>query len=237
MSLLARLRDLDAYTKPLDDFRVKTFTGGAGMALVELLFIGMEAIIIIIITSSVVTVDVMDVSGDHQDNIQDDVYKQRIDQSGNNITGQIAMKIGSVNINSSTTSSENQQEVKCGSCYGAADGCCNTCEEVKEAYSIRGWQIDIESVEQCKSDDWVKTLNDFKGEGCRVYGKVQVAKYYVKVIPTMYQFLDATNDLFSHQFSVTTHQKNIAMGIAGLPGLFVQYEFSPLMVKYEERRQ
>lgn len=29
-SLVQRLREFDAYTKPLEDFRVKTLTGGAG---------------------------------------------------------------------------------------------------------------------------------------------------------------------------------------------------------------
>lgn len=32
----------------------------------------------------------------------------------------------------------------CGSCYGGEppkSGCCNTCEEVKEAYALRGWSF------------------------------------------------------------------------------------------------
>ncbi|MFH4980883.1 hypothetical protein AB6A40_007592 [Gnathostoma spinigerum] len=62
-------------------------------------------------------------------------------------------------------------------------------------------------------------------------------QYYVKVVPTMYEFLDSSQNVFSHQFSVTTHQKDLSMGASGLPGFFVQYEFSPLMVKYEQRRQ
>lgn len=42
----------------------------------------------------VVTVDVMDVSGDDQDDIQDDVYKLRIDEHGRNISGDFAIKLG-----------------------------------------------------------------------------------------------------------------------------------------------
>lgn len=50
---------------------------------------------------------------------------------------------------------------------------------MKNAYNLRGWQIvDIESVEQCKSDSWVRKLEDYKNEGCRVYGTVQVAKVF-----------------------------------------------------------
>lgn len=41
----------------------------------------------------------------------------------------------------------------------------------------KGWElVNIETIEQCKSDLWVKEMNEHKNEGCRVYGKVQVAK-------------------------------------------------------------
>lgn len=29
----------------------------------------------------------------------------------------------------------------CGSCFGAKEGCCNTCREVTEAYMTRGWSV------------------------------------------------------------------------------------------------
>jgi len=32
-------------------------------------------------------------------------------------------------------------------------------------------------------------------------------------------------------------QKDIMNGAGGIPGIFVQYEFSPLMVQYEERQR
>lgn len=252
-----------------------------------------------------VTVDVMDVSGDNQDDIQDDIYKLRIDALGRNVSGDSAVKL-EVNVNASANEVATST-VKCGSCYGATSGCCNTCDEVKHAYSLRGWTLDVESVEQCKSDSWVQKLSDFRDEGCRVYGKVQVAKvagnfhiapgdpfrthrshahdlhslnpqkfdashiinhlsfgtpfpgktypldgkafenskgkggimyqYYLKVVPTLYVPLESVNSVFSHQFSVTTNQKDVTISASGLPGLFVNYEFSPLMVKYEERRQ
>lgn len=106
--------------------------------------------------------------------------------------------------------------------------------------------------------------------------------YYVKVVPTSYVHMDGREEN-SHQFSVTTHQKDITKGrrflsawwhmlvihsqclwllrtiwskpflnlsnlsnlhqrllfpgMSGIPGFVVQYEFSPLMVRYEERRQ
>jgi hypothetical protein len=60
---------------------------------------------------------------------------------------------------------------------GAADGCCNTCQDVKVAYEMRGWTIEnMLEIEQCKNDEFVKQLREHKNEGCRIYGHVEVAK-------------------------------------------------------------
>ena len=55
--------------------------------------------------------------------------------------------------------------------------CCNTCDEVREAYRLRGWVLNNpEEVEQCKNDALLKALTENAGEGCRVWGKLSVAK-------------------------------------------------------------
>uniref|UniRef100_A0A1I7VWC4 ERGIC_N domain-containing protein n=1 Tax=Loa loa TaxID=7209 RepID=A0A1I7VWC4_LOALO len=117
MSLLERLKDFDAYTKPLDDFRVRTFAGGA-VTLVSsaviifmfvsetLSFLSVDIVEQLYVDSTpaeqrvdvnfditfprlpcsgsnrsrftvfqLITIDVMDLSGDNQDDIRDDVYK------------------------------------------------------------------------------------------------------------------------------------------------------------------
>ena len=82
-------------------------------------------------------------------------------------------------------------------------------------------------------------------------------QYFVKIVPTMYVYSDQVHTLHclqksrgqeergelqssvsSHQFSVTTNQKEVGAGSGdGLPGFFVQYDFSPLIVKFTERRK
>lgn len=64
-------------------------------------------------------------------------------------------------------------------------------------------------------------------------------QYFIKVVPTMfvYSVTQSGQEEFSYQFSVTRNQKDVMAGAAGLPGFFVQYSFSPLMVKYQERQQ
>uniref|UniRef100_A0A8R1DPW7 Endoplasmic reticulum-Golgi intermediate compartment protein 3 n=1 Tax=Caenorhabditis japonica TaxID=281687 RepID=A0A8R1DPW7_CAEJA len=336
MSLLWSLKNFDAYRKPMDDFRVKTLSGGlvtliATIAISLLIvletrrFLTIDVLEHLFVDSTTsdervyiefdvtfnklpcnfITVDVMDISSEAQENINDDIYRLRLDSEGRNIS-ETAQKI---EINQNKTLADPTgatKEVQCGSCYGAApDGtCCNTCEDVKGAYAVKGWQVNIEEVEQCKNDKWVKEFNEHKNEGCRVYGTVKVAKvagnfhlapgdphqamrshvhdlhnidpskfdashtvnhvsfgksfpgkaypldgkvnrenrggimyqYFVKVVPTRYDYLDGKVDQ-SHQFSVTTYKKDLGFRQAGLPGFFLQYEFSPLMVQYEEFRQ
>lgn len=61
-------------------------------------------------------------------------------------------------------------------------------------------------------------------------------QYHIKIVPTAYM---KKNGSLTHayQFSVTKHQKVISIisGESGMPGVFFQYEFSPLMVKYTQK--
>lgn len=63
-------------------------------------------------------------------------------------------------------------------------------------------------------------------------------QYHIKIVPTTYVRIDNTI-LHSNQYSVTKHKKVISVmnGESGMPGIFFQYELSPLMVKYTERVQ
>lgn len=63
-------------------------------------------------------------------------------------------------------------------------------------------------------------------------------QYYIKIVPTVYAKLDTTTT-FTNQFSVTRHQKGVAIsnGETGMPGIFFSYELSPLMVKYTEKER
>lgn len=64
-------------------------------------------------------------------------------------------------------------------------------------------------------------------------------QYQLKIVPTRYIYGVSREDeaLESHQFAITRVEKDIMAGASGIPGLFLQYEFSPLMVQYEERKR
>ena len=59
--------------------------------------------------------------------------------------------------------------------------------------------------------------------------------YYLKIVPTTYISLDGSK-VTTNQFSVTRHQKKSSGGQESiLPGMFVSYELSPMMVRYTEK--
>ncbi|XP_041060516.1 endoplasmic reticulum-Golgi intermediate compartment protein 3 isoform X2 [Carcharodon carcharias] len=63
-------------------------------------------------------------------------------------------------------------------------------------------------------------------------------QYFVKIVPTIYVKLDG-EVVRTNQFSVTRHEKvaNGLIGDQGLPGVFVLYELSPMMVKFTEKHR
>lgn len=70
----------------------------------------------------------------------------------------------------------------CGECYGAggpsqAKKCCNTCEEVRNAYASVGWAFgDGTGVEQCEREHYGEKLKAEREEGCNLAGHLQVNK-------------------------------------------------------------
>lgn len=72
----------------------------------------------------------------------------------------------------------------CGQCYGATpppnaqkSGCCNTCDEVREAYASVSWAFGRgENVEQCEREHYAERLDSQRQEGCRIEGGIRVNK-------------------------------------------------------------
>lgn len=60
--------------------------------------------------------------------------------------------------------------------------------------------------------------------------------YYIKLVPTL--FTGADRVVYTHQYSVTDNAKNVMVRkgeLAGLPGVFFVYEFTPFMVQKIEK--
>ena len=68
----------------------------------------------------------------------------------------------------------------CGACYGAGEAgqCCNTCEEVREAYRRRSWSFNMRGVAQCEKEGFYGNLAEQQAarEGCNLFGFLEVPK-------------------------------------------------------------
>ncbi|KAD5317994.1 hypothetical protein E3N88_17940 [Mikania micrantha] len=57
------------------------------------------------------------------------------------------------------------------------DECCNSCEEVREAYRRKGWGMaNPDLIDQCKREGFAQRIKDEEGEGCNIYGSLEVNK-------------------------------------------------------------
>ncbi|XP_035659537.1 endoplasmic reticulum-Golgi intermediate compartment protein 3-like [Branchiostoma floridae] len=258
------------------------------------------------------SIDAMDIAGEQQIDVDHNLFKRRMDLQGNILDEPEKEDLGdpSDEFMQAIKKLENKTADVCESCYGAETEdlkCCNTCEDVREAYRRKGWAFNNpDTIEQCKREGWSEKLKQQKNEGCQVYGYLEVNKvagnfhfapgksfqqhhvhvhdlqpfggekfnlshhvnhlsfgtdipgrvnpldghmvaakqgsmmyqYFVKIVPTIYKKISG-QEVRTNQFSVTKHQKQVtaSSGEQGLPGVFVLYELSPMMVQFTEKQR
>ncbi|KAB0797586.1 hypothetical protein PPYR_06649 [Photinus pyralis] len=203
--IVGHLRSLDAYPKTTEDFSVKTFQGAAitfiSLGIMSMLFwielfdylspnvteelfvdtsrnpniqINLD-IIVPTISCDFLSLDAMDSSGEQHLQIDHNIYKRRLDLDGKPIE---EPKREDITIPTKKPN-EAENSTECGSCYGAAldpKRCCNTCEDVREAYRERRWAFpdNPENISQCKDEHFNEKLNTAFSQGCQIYGSLVV---------------------------------------------------------------
>ncbi|KAF2403828.1 DUF1692-domain-containing protein [Trichodelitschia bisporula] len=204
-----RFTRLDAFTKTVEDARVRTTSGGI-VTLSSILIIlwliwgewadyrrvivrpelivdkgrGEKMEIHLNITfprmpCELLTLDVMDVSGEVQTGLVHGVNKVRLQPEGE---GGGVIEVKSLNLHEDTAAHLDPKY--CGECYGAPapetaskPGCCNTCDDVRDAYAAISWSFGRgENVEQCTREHYAERLDQQRKEGCRVEGSIRVNK-------------------------------------------------------------
>jgi hypothetical protein len=153
----------------------------------------------------VLTLDVMDVSGEQTIDLDHNVMKKPVDHQGNEIGGVIkhdvanAKKLDEKKVIENHGEDEEEKkpsegknaavrkaeldhtdERYCGSCYGAEEkegDCCNTCVDVERAYQKKGWAfLGGSSVEQCVRHNSRANDDLSRHEGCKMVGHLLVNK-------------------------------------------------------------
>ncbi|KAJ5894952.1 hypothetical protein N7495_006643 [Penicillium taxi] len=211
MSSKSRFTRLDAFAKTVEDARIRTNSGGiitvASLLVVLWLVFGEWAdyrrIVVqpeLIVDKSrgermeihlnmtfprlpceLLTLDVMDVSGEQQVGVAHGVNKVRLSSVAD---GSKVIEVQSLDLHSPQDAAQHLDPDYCGDCYGAPSpenaikpGCCSTCDEVREAYANKQWAFGIgENVEQCTREGYGERLTAQRREGCRVEGVLRVNK-------------------------------------------------------------
>ncbi|GAA6042893.1 hypothetical protein JCM8097_002756 [Rhodosporidiobolus ruineniae] len=205
------VKGVDAFGKTMEDVKIKTGFGGAltlvSLSLILMLTlyefvdyrrVHMEPSIVVdrsrgeklVVNLNIsfprvpcylLSVDIMDISGEHQNDIHHDLYKTRIAPDGKFVEEAIK---GKELTGDAERIARQKAEGYCGTCYGGTPpndgpnpGCCNSCDDVREAYVRRGWSfVNPDSVEQCVSEGWSDKIKQQAEEGCNIAGKVRVNK-------------------------------------------------------------
>jgi len=126
------------------------------------------------------SLDAMDISGDLHLDVDHDVYRRRLSADGKALDEGERHHVGPVSVNASESSADTPGTPECGSCYGAEQNegeCCNSCEEVREAYRRKGWALQSYSgIDQCEKEGFHNEIKEQEGEGCHVWGTLSVNK-------------------------------------------------------------
>ncbi|KAL9034910.1 MAG: hypothetical protein Q9214_006827 [Letrouitia sp. 1 TL-2023] len=210
MPAKSRFTKLDAFTKTVEDARIRTTSGGvvtiASLLIVLYLVWGewsdyrrvtvhpelivdkgrgerMEIYLNMSfprIPCELLTLDVMDVSGEQQTGVKHGIRKVQL----------APVKDGGRPIDVKTLELHGDEPAAhldpsyCGECYGppapptvSKAGCCNTCEEVRDAYASVSWAFGSgEGVEQCQREHYTEKLEAQRDQGCRIEGGFRVNK-------------------------------------------------------------
>ena len=172
-------------------------------------------------------IDAMDVSGEQHIDIDHNVFKRRLDLSGNPIEEpQKEHHLGAVaKVTNNTKDPEakgNGTAVVCGSCYGAETTdrkCCNTCNDVRDAYRLKTWKFDPRGIDQCREGLGSEVEERALKEGCQIYGYLEVNRvggsFHVapgKSFIINHVHVHDVNPFASTDFNISHHINHLSFG-------------------------
>ncbi|KAE8230159.1 hypothetical protein CF326_g4846 [Tilletia indica] len=203
--VFTRLRGIDAFGRTMDDVRIRTSTGAfltfLSAFLILILTISeyrdyrrvqVKSSLVVDLSRGerltanlnitfprvpcyLLSLDIMDISGETQTDIHQEIQRTRLTTAGD------VIEEGSRNPQGEAARLASMRGKNyCGSCYGGeppASGCCNTCDDVRESYVRRGWSfVDPDHINQCIEEHWSEKIREQNTEGCNVAGKIHVNK-------------------------------------------------------------
>lgn len=132
------------------------------------------------IPCDLISLDAIDSFGEFQKDIEKNTVKHRIDADLRLIEQVEEL----VDMKKEATVPKNEDgtvKEDCQSCYGAETHpgqCCNTCDQVREAYQRRGWSFHLNdvSIAQCATERLRRAHQVSSKEGCNLYASLRVER-------------------------------------------------------------
>lgn len=143
------------------------------------------------VSCSLLSIDAVDETGLSQKDAVYEIFKHRLSKDGEQIGDPQEHVLGNVlteqhivdmakNDPNIIVSPSDEEVDKCGNCYvaGAPGQCCQTCDEVKQAYEVKGWRFKPQGIKQCDREAYVTNMKDQFAEdgGCQLYGILELNK-------------------------------------------------------------
>lgn len=169
----------------------------------------------------------MDSAGDQHLQIDHDIFKRRMNLAGQPIDEAVKEDIMLTTekepSTSSTTAATTTTEDPCGSCYGARNGCCQTCAEVVDAYQAKRWNPDKSQFAQCIREGVPKEEKKIEDralkEGCSIYGHLEVNRmggsFHIapgKSFSLNHIHIHDVHPYSSSAFNTTHHLRHLSFG-------------------------
>ncbi|ORC84504.1 ERGIC and golgi family 3 [Trypanosoma theileri] len=128
-----------------------------------------------------VTADAIDAFGVFAEGVERNTIKTRVDAVTLESITQARPLVDEKKKITKAIDPDGAEKENCPSCYGAErdpGDCCPTCDDVRRAYTMRGWAFNIDdiSVEQCAEERLRQAALVTGKEGCNVYAKFDVAR-------------------------------------------------------------
>jgi len=125
--------------------------------------------------------NLMDVAGDVQVDVEDTMVKKALHLDGSYVTDrEIEVEMNQAHAKDEAAREAIKKTLKpdyCGPCYGGSDDpdkCCNFCQDVLDAYKKKSWHVEqVRMVaEQCVREHKNGPKNLSKGQGCQIAGNM-----------------------------------------------------------------
>jgi len=183
LCMLLFFSELNYYltTEVVSELRVDNTRGGKLVMNLDLTVAGLPC--------NYFSIDAMDLTGDRAD-AEHQLFKVRMKDGQEVALSEKVEEINAEKLHDEKQDDEEEPEEEetglavkdeCQSCYGAEteeQPCCNSCEEVQQAYRNKGWAFDhsAQQFSQCVNEhfDLNEELQKTEGESCRVHGHLEV---------------------------------------------------------------